>query len=88
MNALNDTVNMTPSAALEVKRMMEKETPGKLLRVYVEAGGCSGLEYGLVFDEPRDKDRRMECCGVQVLVDEFSMNYLRGATVEFTDDSE
>ena len=66
--------------------MLKNETTGNLLRIYVEPGGCSGLEYGLIFDEPREKDRRTECYGVQVLVDEFSMNYLRGALVEFSDD--
>ena len=86
MTILNDTVALTPSAALEVQRMLKNETTGKLLRIYVEAGGCSGLEYGLVFDKPRESDHRAECHGVQVLVDDFSMNYLRGAIVEFSDD--
>ena len=86
MTILNDTVNLTQSAILEVQRMLKKETAGKLLRIYVEAGGCSGLEYGLIFDEPRENDHRADCRGMQVLVDNFSMNYLRGAIVEFSDD--
>ena len=86
MSDLNNTVTLTPDAATQVQRMLKTEEEGKLLRVYVEAGGCSGLEYGLVFDEAREKDHRAECHGVQFLVDDFSMNYLRGTVVDFSDD--
>ena len=86
MSDLNNTITLTPDAATQVQRMLKTEEGGKMLRVYVEAGGCSGLEYGLVFDEPREKDHRSECHGVQFLVDEFSMNYLRGTVVDFSDD--
>ncbi len=86
MSDINNAVTRTPDAATEVQRMLKTEEKGKLLRVYVEAGGCSGLEYGLVFDAPREKDHRAECHGVQVLVDDFSINYLRGTVVDFSDD--
>ena len=48
MSDINNAVTLTPDAATEVQRMLKTEEKGKLLRVYVEAGGCSGLEYGLV----------------------------------------
>ena len=78
-------VSLTENAANEVRRMLAKEEPHKRLRVYVEQGGCSGMQYGLVFDEPRDKDRRGKCHGVDALVDEFSANYLQGTVVDFSD---
>jgi len=84
---MNDTiVKLTETAAGEVKRMMETEEPHKRLRVYVESGGCSGMQYGLVFDEPREKDHRGQCHGVEVLVDDFSKDYLEGTVVDFSDD--
>ena len=86
MNSEESIVSLTEPAVMEVQRMLQKEEEGKRLRVYVEAGGCSGMQYGLVFDEPRDKDHRTECQGVEVLVDEFSANYLRGTVVDFSDD--
>ena len=53
-----DCVTLTPEAVVEVQRMIaaELEPEGKALRVYVEQGGCSGMQYGLVFDEKRDAD--------------------------------
>lgn len=78
---------LTPRAVEEVRALQQKpEHAGKTLRVYVEQGGCSGMQYGLVFDEPREGDHRAETEGVLVLVDDFSAQYLRGARVDFSDD--
>src|SRR5437660_9919432 len=79
-------VSLTPSAAEEVKSMLGKaENAGKTLRVYVEQGGCSGMQYGMVFDEPRPDDIEGMIHGVSILVDPFSAQYVRGALVDFSD---
>ncbi len=79
-------VQLTENAAAEVKSLGAKpENAGKHLRLYVEQGGCSGMQYGMTFDEPRDGDNRSEFFGVLVLVDAFSANYLRGTVVDFSD---
>ena len=80
-------VIVTESAAKEIQSMLarEKENAGKALRVYVEGGGCSGMQYGMVFDEKRSDDTVTELHGVAVLVDPFSANYLRGSVVDFSD---
>jgi iron-sulfur cluster assembly accessory protein len=78
-------VRLTESAAEEVKGLLSKEPAGRHLRIYVEQGGCSGMQYGLVFDERRDGDVITEQLGVPVLVDAFSANYLRGTEVDFDD---
>ena len=80
-------VTLTEAAAREVKSMSERDpaNAGKRLRVYVEGGGCSGLQYGLVFDEARPGDVQRDFHGVPILVDEFSANYLKGAVVDFSD---
>lgn len=78
-------VTLTPSAVTAVQEMLARETGGKALRVYVESGGCSGMQYRLVFDEQREKDLRADYDGVPVVVDEFSADYLRGAVVDFSD---
>ncbi|MEO8427343.1 MAG: iron-sulfur cluster assembly accessory protein [Verrucomicrobiota bacterium] len=90
MNAAleNDlSVNITENAANEIKTMLAKqgENTGKSLRVYIEAGGCSGMQYGMVFDEKRPDDLASEFYGVSVLVDPISANYLRGSVVDFVD---
>lgn len=83
----DNIVDITPSAAGEIKTMLAKETDAakKGLRVYVETGGCSGMQYGMVFDERRDGDAVAEQLGVPVFVDAFSAGYLRGARIDFSD---
>jgi iron-sulfur cluster assembly accessory protein len=90
MTDLNETdpvVTLTENAANQVKSMLagDEGNLGKILRVYVESGGCSGMQYGLTFDEERSGDIRAEFHGVPVIVDSFSANYLRGSRVDFVD---
>jgi iron-sulfur cluster assembly accessory protein len=81
-------VSLTENAARQVKELLaeEKDNSGKALRVFVEGGGCSGMQYGMVFDERRADDFSAEFYGVSVLVDPFSANYLRGSIVDFKDE--
>jgi len=83
----SDTVlNLTARAVEEIKVLQRQaENSGKTLRVYVEQGGCSGMQYGLVFDELRDGDEKAQTDGVTVLVDSFSARYVRGSVVDFSD---
>ena len=79
-------IRVTESAAGEVKSLLENpENAGKTLRVFVEKGGCSGMQYSMVFDEQRPDDVVSEMLGISVLVDGFSAQYLRGAVVDFSD---
>ena len=66
--------------------MMENpEYRHKGLRIFVETGGCAGMQYGMQFDEAKQGDHRIEQNGVEVLIDAYSANYLTGATVDFSD---
>jgi iron-sulfur cluster assembly protein/iron-sulfur cluster insertion protein len=79
-------VGLTARAAEECKSLLSlPENAGKNFRVYVEQGGCSGMQYGMVFDEKRDGDLSAEENGVTILVDPISANYLRGTVVDFSD---
>jgi iron-sulfur cluster assembly accessory protein len=80
-------VGLTARAAEECKTLLAlPENAGKKFRVYVEQGGCSGMQYGMVFDEKRDGDFASEQHGVEILVDPISANYLRGTVVDFSDE--
>ena len=81
-------ISLTPSAAEQVKTMLanEQDSAGKRLRVYVEKGGCSGMQYGMVFDEARDGDAVAEFHGVGVLTDAISADLLRGCVIDFKDE--
>src|SRR5436309_10044297 len=79
-------ITLTQSGAEEVKNILtQPENAGKTLRIYVEQGGCSGMQYSMTFDEKRPDDFATQMHGVSVLVDPFSAQYIRGAVVDFSD---
>ena len=79
-------LTLTPRAAAEVRDLLTKpENAGKHFRVFVEQGGCSGMQYGMVFDQQRDGDFTSAQDGVNVQVDAISAQYLRGTVVDFSD---
>ncbi len=80
-------IQLTSAAAAEVKSMQanKPQDARKPLRVFIEQGGCSGMQYSMVFDEVREGDAVVEHEGVKVVVDGVSLDYLRGAVVDFTD---
>jgi iron-sulfur cluster assembly accessory protein len=85
-SANQPVVHLTATAAEEVRSLLQKpENAGKNLRVFVEQGGCSGMQYSMTFDEKRPDDSTVEAHGVSVVVDPFSAQYLRGAVVDFSD---
>src|ERR1044071_4701877 len=78
-------ITLTESAAEEVRALLQQpENKGKTLRVYVEQGGCSGMQYSMTFDEQRADDHAAQIHGVSVLVDPFSAKYLSGTVVDFS----
>ena len=82
----NKVVALTPAAVAEVKSLLTlPENAGKHMRYYVEQGGCSGMQYGMIFDEQRDGDLVASEDGISVLVDPISADFLRGTVVEFSD---
>lgn len=80
-------VNLTDEALAQLKTLLEKEDNPKLgLRVFVTGGGCSGLQYGMAFDDNlREDDEVVEQSGVKVVIDEFSRNYIEGSTIDYVD---
>ena len=59
---------------------------GKALRVAVEGGGCSGFQYDIALDAPDDGDLVLEGAGEKVVIDEVSLPFLTGATIDFTEE--
>jgi len=81
-----NVVTLTAHAVGEVKSLLTlPENAGKHMRFYVEQGGCSGMQYGMIFDEKRDGDIVSDHDGVTVLVDPISAGHLRGSVVDFND---
>ena len=80
-------VKLTRKALETVRGMIIKEGlgPESGLRISVVGGGCSGFQYSLSFDEPKDGDRITVIDGVNVFVDEVSLPYIAGITLDFVE---
>jgi iron-sulfur cluster assembly accessory protein len=80
-------VLLTDAAALKVKNLLSQEGRDDLrLRVAVQPGGCSGLIYQLYFDERLlEGDKTVDFDGVEVIIDDMSVPYLDGASIDFKD---
>lgn len=80
-------VTITDEALGQLKNLLEQEgNPDLGLRLFVSGGGCSGLQYGMAFDdEIRDGDEVVEQSGVKVIVDDFSAPHVRGSEIDYVD---
>lgn len=80
-------VHLTDAARDKVHALLTQEgRPDLRLRIAVQPGGCSGLIYQLFFDERvLEHDAVVDFDGVAVIVDEMSVPYLDGATIDFSD---
>ena len=58
----------------------------KGLRIFVEKGGCAGMQYGMTLDHAGEQDRVVESGGVKVIVDPESAAFLEGVTIDYSDD--
>jgi len=79
-------ISLTESAARRIVQLQQESGAGdKLLRLFVSSGGCSGLEYGMSFDQPKEGDTRMESLGISFLVDAPTLEKIDGSSVHFDD---
>jgi iron-sulfur cluster insertion protein len=80
----------TDAAARKVQALIDGEgNPKLMLRVFVQGGGCSGLQYGFEFDEQlQDGDSCVENQGVKLLIDPMSFQYLGGAEIDYRESLE
>jgi iron-sulfur cluster assembly accessory protein len=76
------------SSAVQVIRTLleQRQIPNHALRVFVSGGGCSGMQYGMAFEETaREFDKVVAVDGVRLIVDPTSLMYLQGATIDYVD---
>ena len=80
-------ITVTDSAARHLRSLLAEraEAAGAGLRISVENGGCSGMQYGMTFDQPRADDVIAGRDGVNVLVDPGSAAFLQGSVVDYED---
>jgi iron-sulfur cluster assembly accessory protein len=81
-------INVSETAAAKISELLAEENKaGSGLRVFVQGGGCSGFQYGLMIEETGQgpSDQVYESHGVKLFVDPISMQYLKNAEVDFVD---
>lgn len=80
------TIAITPEAAEQVKKQLEKRsTPNAYLRLGLKGGGCSGFSYVIMFEDllPKEHDKVFECNGINIVIDHKSLIYLNGVTLSW-----
>ncbi len=79
-------VTLTEIAAKKIGTLLaDQEHADAGLRVAVRGGGCSGFQYQLALDETRDGDQVFDYDGIRIIVDELSLRYVDGSTVDYTE---
>jgi iron-sulfur cluster assembly accessory protein len=86
---MSEVITVTEIAATKISDLMLEEKKDEAgLRVFVQGGGCSGFQYGLMIEEGTGDpaaDQVFESNGVRLYVDPISLRYLSGAQVDFVD---
>jgi iron-sulfur cluster assembly accessory protein len=87
MNAPEAAVTVSDTAAEKIRALTasNEESGEQALRVAVKGGGCSGFQYALALDKPKDEDHVFEDNGVSVIVDKVSMQFVFGSQVDYVD---
>ena len=84
-----DPIIVTEAAAIKITKLLDEEKKKEAgLRVFVQGGGCSGFQYGLMIEEgvgDAEVDKIFRSNGVTIFVDPISIRYLTGAEVDFVD---
>ncbi|KAL6988412.1 hypothetical protein U1Q18_014162 [Sarracenia purpurea var. burkii] len=84
-----DSIHMTDNCIRKMKELQSDEASGKekMLRLSIEAGGCSGFQYNFSLDDKIDADDRIfEKDGVKLVVDKISFDFVKGATVDYVEE--
>ncbi len=81
-------IEISERAAQEIISLLEQQgKQNSALRVFVQGGGCSGLNYGMAIDdEVEEDDFTFESHGVKVVVDPVSLEYVKGSSVDYVED--
>lgn len=82
-------LKITESAALKMAELLTDDglSAQTRVRVFVQGGGCSGMEYGFTFDEEKNEDDwEIPSGSTNVLIDSMSMQYLNNAEIDYVED--
>ena len=73
-------------SAVRMPSVQERKAKGKALRVFLEAGGCSGYQYGFSYDDKKEGDFVLAEGGIEVVIDSKSNDLLKGSVIDYKED--
>ena len=81
-------VSLTPNAVNKIKELTlsDPQAQGKAMRICLEAGGCSGYQYGFSYDVKKEGDYVLAPDGIEVVIDAKSVDLLKGSGVDYKTD--
>jgi iron-sulfur cluster assembly accessory protein len=85
MDTPDSAVTITETAAEKIRDLVAASETEQVLRIAVKGGGCSGFQYALALDAPKDDDNIFQHNGVAVAVDKVSMQFVFGSQVDYVD---
>jgi iron-sulfur cluster assembly accessory protein len=85
MDTPDSAVTITETAAEKIRDLVAASDTEQVLRIAVKGGGCSGFQYALALDAPKDDDNVFQHNGVAVAVDKVSMQFVFGSQVDYVD---
>ena len=88
--AEKQAITISAEAAQAVQNIIkDKKMDGHALRIYVSGSGCSGVQFGMALDDKiNETDTAVEMEGIKIVVDNQSLPYADGVSIEFVDDPE
>lgn len=79
-------ITLTEAAARHIQQLVEEDGRENVsLRIFVDKGGCSGLQYNMQIDAPQAGDQSLESCGVKFFMDADAIGFLKGSEIDFED---
>jgi len=79
-------IEITEAAAKQILTLVEESGLNQAgLRIFIEPGGCSGLQYSMQISESCEGDQKIESNGALLFLDEKSASYLKGSTIDYSD---
>ncbi|KAI3762245.1 hypothetical protein L1987_52670 [Smallanthus sonchifolius] len=84
---LQESVHLSDNCVRRMKELQADEAKEKMLRLSIEAGGCSGFQYNFALEEkPNNDDRIFERDGIKLVVDTISLGFVKGSTVDYVEE--
>ncbi|XP_021728649.1 iron-sulfur assembly protein IscA-like 2, mitochondrial [Chenopodium quinoa] len=82
-----DDIHITDNCVRRMKELQASENGKKMLRLSVEAGGCSGFQYAFALDDNKTNDDRIfEKDGVKLVIDKISYDFVKGSSIDYVEE--